>query len=62
MLWQAQQRQQRVHYSHNAQTAIPIRNALEALGHPQPLTPLKIDNTTANAFVHQDMRHKKSRA
>ena len=47
---------------HNAQTAIPIRAILEALGHRQPPTPLKTDNATANAFVHQQMRHKKSKA
>ena len=47
---------------HNAQTAIPIRYLLEQMGHRQPPTPLKTDNTTANAFVHQNMRHKKSKA
>ena len=47
---------------HNAQTAIPIRHVLSALGHPQPRTPLKTDNATANAFVSRDMRHKKSKA
>jgi len=34
----------------NSQIAIPIRRALEALGHPQPTTPIKTDNTTAHSF------------
>ena len=37
---------------HNAQNAIPIRNLLIALGHPQPPTPIKTNNTTANGFAH----------
>ena len=32
---------------HNAQQAIPLRIALEALGHPQPKTQIKTDNSTA---------------
>lgn len=44
---------------HNAQTAIPIRHLLRHLDHPQPPTPLKMENATANSFVHQNMRHKK---
>ena len=47
---------------HNAQTALPIRYLLREMGHPQPPTPLKTDNKTAQAFVHQEMRHKKSKA
>ena len=47
---------------HNAQTARPIRHVLISLGHPQPPTPLKTDNATANAFIHQTMRHKKSKS
>ena len=40
----------------NSQIAIPIRRALEALGHPQPPTPIKTDNTTAHSFVHANIR------
>ena len=43
---------------HNAQQARPIRYILTQLGHPQPPTPIKTDNATANAFIHQTMRHK----
>ena len=32
---------------HNAQTGILVRRILHHLGHPQPPTPLKTDNTTA---------------
>ena len=39
---------------HNAQTAHPIRYILAQLGHPQPPTPLKTDNT----LIHETMMHK----
>mmetsp|Transcript_13690 Transcript_13690/g.16651 ORF Transcript_13690/g.16651 Transcript_13690/m.16651 type:complete len:133 (+) Transcript_13690:327-725(+) len=41
---------------HNATTAVPIRVALEELGHPQPKTPLKTDNATATGFANKSMR------
>ena len=45
----------------NSQTAIIIRRALEALGHLQPPTPLKTDNSTAHDFVHSNIRQKHSK-
>ena len=47
---------------HNAQIARPIRAILHELGHPQPPTRIKTDNATANAFIHQTMRHKNSKS
>ena len=47
---------------HNAQTAIPIRNMLIAMGHAQPPTPIKTDNSTANSFVHDNINLKKSKS
>ena len=46
---------------HNGQMTISIRRALESLGHPQPPTPLKTDNSTAASFAHSSMRHKRSK-
>ncbi|GFH54654.1 hypothetical protein CTEN210_11130 [Chaetoceros tenuissimus] len=45
----------------NGQTAVVIRVALETLGHPQPPTPLKTDNSTANSFVHSNIKQRKSK-
>ena len=45
----------------NAQELIPVRHALEALGHPQPPTPLKTDNSTAESFVSKNIKQKKSK-
>ena len=45
----------------NAQVAINIRRILEAIGHPQKETRIKIDNKTANSFVHASMRVKRSK-
>ena len=46
----------------NAQFAIFIRQCLIALGHPQPPTPIKMDNSTAASFVNSKMRQKRSKA
>ena len=46
----------------NSQLAIPIRQSLEALGHIQPPTPIKTDNSTAYKFVHNDMKQKISKS
>ena len=47
---------------HSAQIAIPIRKMLHQLGHPQPASPLKTDNSTSNAFVHSDLTQKRSKS
>ena len=46
----------------NAQNIIHLRQTLSDLGHPQPPTPLKTDNTTANDFVHANMKRKRSKS
>jgi hypothetical protein len=40
----------------NAQDTIICRITLEELGHPHPPTPIKTDNTTANSFVHSNIK------
>jgi hypothetical protein len=45
----------------NAQEAIACRTSLLALGHPQPPTPLKTDNSTANSFAHANIRQRRSK-
>ena len=47
---------------HNAQTALPIRVILQALDHPQPPTPIKTDNSTANGFIHDNIHQKRSKS
>ena len=47
---------------HNAQQLLPIRRALIGLGHPQPATPIKTDNSTALGFVYNNIHMKKSKA
>lgn len=49
-------------FFHNAQTILHIRRLLEALGHPQPPTPLKTDNSTSHAFVNRFLCQKKSKS
>jgi hypothetical protein len=45
----------------NAQEALACRISLLALGHPQPATPLKTDNSTANSFVHANIKQRRSK-
>ena len=47
---------------HNAQTSIPLRTILQALGHLQPPTPIKTDNSTANGFIHDNIHQKRSKS
>merc|ERR1712224_63486 len=46
----------------NAQLAAPIRTTLEELGHPQPPTPMKTDNTTANGIINKTVKQQRSKA
>ena len=46
----------------NAQEALPIRQCLINLGHPQPPTPIKTDNSTANGYVNGTIKQKMSKA
>ena len=47
---------------HNARTALPIRNMLHTLGHPQSVTPIKADNSTAEKFVTKNIKQKMSKS
>jgi hypothetical protein len=46
----------------NAQEAVPIRTALAEMGHPQPSTPIQVDNTTAVGFANNTIKQKRSKA
>jgi hypothetical protein len=40
---------------HNAQMVTPIKTVLIAIGHPQPPTPIKTNNSTAQGFVYKNI-------
>jgi hypothetical protein len=46
----------------NAQKAVPMRQALHDMGHPQPPTPLKTDNSTAHGILTSLVKQKRSKA
>ena len=46
----------------NCQEAVALRNCLEAMGYPQPSTPMKTDNSTANGIINNTMKQKRSKA
>ena len=46
----------------NTKEVIPIRRCLEDLGHAQPPTPIKTDNTTALGIVKGTIKQKRSKA
>ena len=46
----------------NAKDALPIRTTIEELGHPQPHTPMQVDNSTAVGFANDTIKKKRSTA
>ena len=46
----------------NAKQAIPERMTLIELGHPQPATPLKTDNSTADGIMNSTVKQQRSKA
>ena len=46
----------------NAQELFPIRNCLHEMGHPQPPTPIQVDNTATEAFENNTLKQKRSKA
>ena len=46
---------------HNAQISIPIRTLLHALGHPQPPTSIKADNSTSFGFIYNNIHQRCSK-
>jgi hypothetical protein len=47
---------------HNAQSGAPLRVTLAELGHTQPPTPLRADNSTAYGIVYETIKKKRSKA
>jgi len=46
----------------NAQEAIAIRQCLIELGHPQPPTPMKMNNSTAQGILTGTIKQKQTKA
>ena len=46
----------------NCKAAIPLRVALEEMGHPQPPTPVIVDNTSAQGLMKSTMTPKASKS
>ena len=47
---------------YNCKEASSIRITLEELGHPQPATPIRTDNTTAAGIANDTVKQKRSKA
>ena len=47
---------------HNGQEALPIRTTLQELGHPKPLTPIRVDNSTTEGFSNSTINQKLSKS
>ena len=46
----------------NALELSPMRTTLEKLGHPQPATPLKTDNSTVDGIMNKTIKQRQSKA
>jgi hypothetical protein len=47
---------------YNAQEACILRQTLQALGHPQPATPIQTDNACAEGIINDTVKQKRSKA
>jgi hypothetical protein len=47
---------------HNAKIGVNIRHILQAMGHPQPPTPVITDNSTTAGFTNGNIQLKKSKS
>jgi hypothetical protein len=47
---------------YNGKDAVPLRIALEEMGHPQSATPIECDNTTAVGILNDSVRQRRSKA
>ena len=45
-----------------AKEAVPVRIVLEEMGHPQPPTPIQVDNSTAVGFCNDSIKDRRSKA
>jgi hypothetical protein len=46
----------------NTKEAIPLRTALEEMGHPQLATPVQTDNSTTYGIIHNKVKQVRSKA
>ena len=46
----------------NGQKSVPIRTLLHELDHPQPATPMQVNNSTAAGFTNDTIKQKRSKA
>ena len=46
----------------NAREAVPMRQTLQEMGHPQPKTPLQTDNTSAHQVVTNNVQPKRTKS
>jgi hypothetical protein len=46
----------------NAKEAVPMRITLEGLNHPQPATPMRTDNSTADGIMNKTVKQKQSKS
>jgi hypothetical protein len=46
----------------NTKDGVALRNTLHEMGHPQPPTPVQVDNSTSNGFANKQIRQRKSKS
>jgi hypothetical protein len=46
----------------NTKDGVALRNTLAEMGHPQPPTPVQVDNSTTHGFANKQIRQRKSKS
>jgi hypothetical protein len=46
----------------NTKEGVPLQITLHEMGHPQPPTPTRVDNSTTHGFANKQIRQRKSKS
>ena len=46
----------------NAKQGVPLRISLKEMGHPQPPTPIQVDNSTAAGFANRQIKQNRTKS
>ena len=49
-------------FDNTKESGVPLRNTLTEMGHPQPPTPVQVDNSTTNGFANKQIKQQRSKS
>jgi hypothetical protein len=49
-------------FDNTKESGVPLHNTLTEMGHPQPTTPVQVDNSTTNRFANKQIKQQRSKS